>query len=168
MRWLLAAFCGTVSVMKFSRKKQTRSFQSLPPSLRLRLHLPAPRPLSSVFAHPLSLRSRTVRHGTARTRTRKKKKKVGVALASLTGDQRLQDTLLMVFSGERFKSLLDCSLNSLNEDVNSFTRDLPNLEKSLFNAGYRTSEEYVGWKSRAFNKLATSKVIQGKVKRQRL
>eukprot|EP00752_Nemacystus_decipiens_P004561 g4163.t1 len=93
---------------------------------------------------------------------------VGVALAALTGDQRLQDTLLMVFSGERFKSLLDCSLNSLNEDVNSFTRDLPNLEKSLFSAGYRTSEEYVGWKSRVFNKLATSKVIQGKVKRQRL
>lgn len=93
---------------------------------------------------------------------------MGVALAALTGDQRLQDTLLMVFSGERFKRLLDCSLNSLNEDVNSFTRDLPNLEKSLFSAGYRTSEEYVGWKSRAFNKLATSKVIQGKVKRQRL
>lgn len=60
---------------------------------------------------------------------------VGVSLATLTGDQRLQDTLLMVFSGERFKRLLDCSLNSLNEDVNSFTRDLPNLEKSLFNAG---------------------------------
>ncbi|CAM9887482.1 unnamed protein product [Ectocarpus sp. 4 AP-2014] len=93
---------------------------------------------------------------------------VGVVLASLMGDQRLQDTLLMVFSGERFKRLLDCSLNSLNEDVNSFTRDLPNLEKSLFNAGYRSSEEYVGWKSRAFNKLATSKVIQGKVKRQKL
>ncbi|CAN0382574.1 unnamed protein product [Scytosiphon promiscuus] len=74
----------------------------------------------------------------------------------------------MVFSGERFKKLLDCSLNSLNEDVNSFTRDLPNLEKSLFSAGYRSSEEYVGWKSRAFNKLAMSKVIQGKVKRQRL
>ncbi|CAM9320591.1 unnamed protein product [Hapterophycus canaliculatus] len=93
---------------------------------------------------------------------------VGVSLASLTGDQRLQDTLLMVFSGERFKRLLDCSLNSLNEDVNSFTRDLPNLEKSLFNSGYRSSEEYVGWKSRAFNKLAMSKVIQGKVKRQRI
>lgn len=93
---------------------------------------------------------------------------VGVVLATLTGDQRLQDTLLMVFSGERFKRLLDCSLNSLNEDVNSFTRDLPNLEKSLFDAGYRASAEYVGWKSRAFNKLATSKVIQGKVKRQRL
>ncbi|CAM9847876.1 unnamed protein product, partial [Laminaria digitata] len=93
---------------------------------------------------------------------------VGVALASLTDDQRLQDTLLMVFSGERFKRLLDCSLNSLNEDVNAFTRDLPNLEKSLFNAGYRSSEEYVGWKSRAFNKLAMSKVIQGKMKRQRI
>eukprot|EP00904_Undaria_pinnatifida_P000017 jgi/Undpi1/10015/HiC_scaffold_28.g12469.m1 len=93
---------------------------------------------------------------------------VGVALASLTDDQRLQDTLLVVFSGERFKRLLDCSLNSLNEDVNAFTRDLPNLEKSLFNAGYRSSEEYVGWKSRAFNKLAMSKVIQGKVKRQRI
>lgn len=93
---------------------------------------------------------------------------VGVALASLTDDQRLQDTLLMVFSGERFKRLLDCSLNSLNEDVNAFTRDLPNLEKSLFRAGYRASEEYVGWKSRAFNKLVASKVIQGKVKRQRI
>lgn len=93
---------------------------------------------------------------------------VGVALASLMGDQRLQDTLLMVFSGERFKQLLDLSLNSLNEDVNTFTRDLPNLEKSLFDAGYRSSEEYVGWKSRAFNKLAMSKVIKGKIKRQRL
>ena len=93
---------------------------------------------------------------------------VGVALASLTDDQRLKDTLLMVFSGERFKRLLDCSLNSLNEDVNAFTRDLPHLEKNLFNAGYRSSEEYVGWKSRAFNKLAMSKVIQGKVKRQRI
>lgn len=92
---------------------------------------------------------------------------VGVALAALTDDRRLQDTLLMVFSGERFKRLLDCSLNSLNEDVNAFTRDLPNLEKRLFSAGYGSSEEYLGWKSRAFNKLATSKVIQGKVKRQR-
>ncbi|CAM9619183.1 unnamed protein product [Sphacelaria rigidula] len=92
---------------------------------------------------------------------------VGVALAALTDDQRLQETLLMVFSGERFKRLLDCSLNSLNEDVHTFTRELPNLEKSLFDAGYQASEEYVGWKSRAFNKLAMSKVIQGKVKRQR-
>ena len=73
----------------------------------------------------------------------------------------------MAFSGERFKRLLDCSLNSLNEDANAFTRDLPNLEKGLFASGYESSEEYVDWKSRAFNKLATSRVIQNKVKRQR-
>lgn len=83
-------------------------------------------------------------------------------------DVRLMDTLLMVFSGERFRKLLDCSLNSLNEDVNAFTRDLPNLEKRLFDTGYRASQEYVEWKSRIFNKLARSKVIEGKVKRQRL
>lgn len=93
---------------------------------------------------------------------------IGVALASMMGDERLQDTLLMAFSGERFKRLLDCSLNSLNEDANTFTRDLPNLEKDLFTAGYQSSEEYVDWKSRAFNKLATSKVIKNKVKRRRI
>lgn len=89
--------------------------------------------------------------------------RVGVTLAALTDDQFLHATLLALFSGERFKRVLDCALNSLNEDVHAFTRELPDLEKGLFETGYRASEEYLSWKSRLFNKLAASKVIEGKV-----
>lgn len=84
-------------------------------------------------------------------------------VSSLMGDQYLSNILLMLFSGERFKKLLDCALNSFNEDVHTFTRELPDLEKSLFDTGYTASEEYVEWKSRLFNKLGTSKVIEAKV-----
>ncbi|CAN0202822.1 unnamed protein product [Discosporangium mesarthrocarpum] len=92
---------------------------------------------------------------------------VGGVLARLCNDKPLQDKLLSVFSGDRFRRLLDCSLNSLNEDITPITRELPYLERRLFDAGYQASEEYVRWKSRTLNKLSTSKVLQGKSKRQR-
>ncbi|CAM9848663.1 unnamed protein product [Choristocarpus tenellus] len=92
---------------------------------------------------------------------------IGGVLAGLLNDRKLQDTLLVVFSGDRFRRLLDCSLNSLNEDITSFTRELPSLERRLFNAGYQASDEYFRWKSRTLNRLTTSRVLQGKNKRKR-
>jgi GINS complex protein len=83
---------------------------------------------------------------------------VGGIVARMMGDSQLENLLLDVFCGERFKKLLDCSLNSANNDIAAYTRTLPASERKLFDAGYDTNDEYIKWKSRENMLLKASRL----------
>jgi hypothetical protein len=83
---------------------------------------------------------------------------VGGIVARMMGDSQLENLLLDVFCGERFKKLLDCSLNSANNDIAAYTRTLPASERKLFDAGYDTNDEYIKWKSREDMLLKASRL----------
>lgn len=87
--------------------------------------------------------------------------KVGHSLARLQRDDALLRTLRMTYSGERFRGILDASLNSRGEDVTDLLQDLPNAERRLFRSGALGADDYGEYKSGRHRKLGISKVLAG-------
>ncbi|KDO34223.1 hypothetical protein SPRG_19061 [Saprolegnia parasitica CBS 223.65] len=78
----------------------------------------------------------------------------------------IDEILRVAFGGERYKAILDQSMNSHDEDTTEFTRKLTEYEKDLFLAGVDDAEDFLRWKGRENGLIACAKVIQMK-KRKR-
>ncbi|OQR81606.1 hypothetical protein THRCLA_11585 [Thraustotheca clavata] len=80
--------------------------------------------------------------------------------------QAIDDILRVAFGGERYKAILDHSMNSHDEDTTEFTRKLTEFEKELFQAGLDDAEDFLSWKRRDNDLIKCAKVIHMK-KRKR-
>ncbi|OQR84769.1 hypothetical protein ACHHYP_12977 [Achlya hypogyna] len=78
----------------------------------------------------------------------------------------IDEILRIAFGGERYKQILDQSMNSHDEDTTEFTRKLTEFEKELFHAGVDDAEDFLRWKGRENGHIACAKVMQMK-KRKR-
>jgi hypothetical protein len=85
---------------------------------------------------------------------------VGTVLAKVKNDQHLHRTMRMAFSGQRFRNILDASLNSGGDDMTDFLKDLPHSEKKLFEAGFQGSSEYASYKQGGHVKITAAKVVE--------
>jgi hypothetical protein len=96
---------------------------------------------------------------------------MGKSLAALEGmdpEGELHNALRQAFSGERFKQVLDHSLNTRDEDIREFTDHLTAMEQRLFDAGYQASTDFIGWKSRQKDTIQVSAAVARETKRQRV
>jgi GINS complex subunit 3 len=84
----------------------------------------------------------------------------GTALARAKRDEHLQRTMRMVFSGQRFRDILDASLNSGGDDMTDFLKDLPHAERILFNAGFVGSREYEAYKKGTHAQIGMAEVLK--------
>ncbi len=66
-------------------------------------------------------------------------------------------------AGERFRDILNYSLNSRGEDTTRFTRRLTEIEKKLFMAGSASAKDYHAWKSRRTEAIRASSILTGSV-----
>ena len=55
--------------------------------------------------------------------------------ASLSGASSLRSSLVKLFGGHRLVQTIDWAVNSQDEDVSSYTRNLPDYERRLFDVG---------------------------------
>ncbi|KAF0682854.1 Aste57867_25041 [Aphanomyces stellatus] len=88
-------------------------------------------------------------------------------LANETESQEIDDILRIGFGGERYKQILDQSMNSYDEDTTEFTRKLTEYEKDLFQAGVNDAQDFLRWRERKNELISSSKVVQIK-KRKRI
>lgn len=88
---------------------------------------------------------------------------VGNMLARIKRDEHLQRSMRMTFSGQRFRNILDASLNSAGADMTEFLKDLPVAERRLFRAGSEGSEQYTTFKKRGHHKLTVPKVLENQM-----
>lgn len=86
---------------------------------------------------------------------------VGEVLSRVKRDDELQKKLRMAFSGERFKRIMDLAFSSHNQDVREESQLFTDLERQLFDAGYRGVHELLEWKSRKQRTLTASSAVQG-------
>ena len=91
---------------------------------------------------------------------------VGLHLSVLLADGSLPAALRRVLAS-RFSDIFDSSTNSRNEDITLMMRDLTNLERELFEAGYNAANSLYRWKTRELTRLATAEVLKRGVKRGR-
>lgn len=68
--------------------------------------------------------------------------------------------LLRTVLAKRYAGVLDISTNSLGQDTTYFTRQLTNLERNLFEAGYWNTSAFYAWKTRRMEKLTTSSIMR--------
>jgi hypothetical protein len=71
----------------------------------------------------------------------------------------------MTFSGQRFRDILDASLNSgsVKDDMTDFLKDLPVAERRIFKAGSEGSEQYTAFKRRTHQKLTVPKLLENQI-----
>ncbi|KAF0732961.1 hypothetical protein Ae201684_010069 [Aphanomyces euteiches] len=81
--------------------------------------------------------------------------------------QEIEDILRVAFGGERYKMILDQSMNSHDEDTTEFTRKLTEFEKQLFQAGMNDANDFLRWRERKNEVISSAKVVQIK-KRKRI
>ena len=60
--------------------------------------------------------------------------------------QYLRGTLLKTFTGERLRETLDWSLSSVGDDVTSYTSQLTEMERRLFQCGAVAATAHLRWK----------------------
>jgi hypothetical protein len=75
-------------------------------------------------------------------------------------DSDLLRTLRFAFSGERFRHILDWSLNSRSEDSTDVTQDLTYAEDGIFQAGKDGAAEYDRWKRGLTSVMKASQVLK--------
>lgn len=92
---------------------------------------------------------------------------LGMELSALANDGSLPSTLRKVLA-TRFSSIFDRSTNSRNEDTTLMMRDLTNMERTLFEAGYESASTLYRWKTRQLTRLATADIFKRGMKRARL
>jgi hypothetical protein len=88
-------------------------------------------------------------------------------LAGILEDEELKKSLRVAFTGERFRRILDQSLNSRNEDTTSVVEKLTDMERSLFRKGHDSAEAYFDWKTRKAQKIRASALVKRSLKRAR-
>jgi hypothetical protein len=93
-------------------------------------------------------------------------KKVMPLIANEEEGLAIDEILRVAFGGERYKQILDQSMNSHDEDTTEFTRKLTQFEKELFVAGVNDAEDFLSWKDRENELILSAKVSQIK-KRKR-
>ena len=71
----------------------------------------------------------------------------GLKLVRALDDADMRLILSETYSGERFKQILDWSVNSVNEDITHFTKNLSHSELRLFDSGFLASVAVQRWKS---------------------
>ena len=81
-------------------------------------------------------------------------------------DDELRKSLRVAFSGERFRRILDQSLNSRNEDTTAVVERLTNMERTLFHKGYDAAEAFHDWKTRKAHKIRASALVKRSLKRK--
>ena len=77
----------------------------------------------------------------------------------------INDALRVTFAGERFREILDTSLNSRDEDLSLFKSRLSDTEMRLFRAGMAASQDYYRWRSRQLGTIERSEAMGGKRRR---
>ncbi|XP_041376292.1 DNA replication complex GINS protein PSF3-like [Gigantopelta aegis] len=74
--------------------------------------------------------------------------------------------LLKTFQA-RFRRIMDCSQNVLNEDTSVVTSKLDEMERSLFSDGQKGLNDFNRWEKRETEKLSTSHMVRNHRKRKR-
>ncbi|KAE9339297.1 hypothetical protein PF008_g11637 [Phytophthora fragariae] len=81
--------------------------------------------------------------------------------------QEIDEILRLCFGGERYRSLLNNAMSSLDEDTTEFTRKLTLDEKKLFDAGIRDAKDFIQWKGRNAETIATATVFERSLKKRK-
>uniref|UniRef100_K3W7Q5 Uncharacterized protein n=1 Tax=Globisporangium ultimum (strain ATCC 200006 / CBS 805.95 / DAOM BR144) TaxID=431595 RepID=K3W7Q5_GLOUD len=95
---------------------------------------------------------------------------VGQHLLPLVDEEsgkEIEEILRLSFGGERYRDILNNSMNSLDEDTTEFTRKLTEEEKKLFQAGVRDSNDFIQWKGRKAEVITTAAVVERSTKRRK-
>ena len=96
--------------------------------------------------------------------------KIGTAIAQLVNRneaREVEDVLRVAFGGERYRQILDESMNSRDEDTTEFTRKLTHLEKELFEKGLLGASDFYSWKNRSAGLLRCASLLDVSRKRRR-
>ena len=59
---------------------------------------------------------------------------------------KLRRMLQSTYSGERLRQTMDWTMNSINNDVSEYTKNLSLLERKLFDLGAVSSKDHYSWK----------------------
>ena len=68
----------------------------------------------------------------------------------------LRRTLIVTYSGDRMRRILDWTLSSIDDDVTNFTRRLTCLEMILFREGAAAASAHASWKANGSRRIAVS------------
>ncbi|KAG7399242.1 DNA replication complex GINS protein PSF3 [Phytophthora boehmeriae] len=79
----------------------------------------------------------------------------------------IDEIMRLAFGGERYRDILNNSMSSLDEDTTEFTRKLTQDEKKLFNAGARDAKDFIQWKGRNAETIATAAVVERSLKKRK-
>ncbi|KAK8730729.1 hypothetical protein OTU49_007894 [Cherax quadricarinatus] len=91
----------------------------------------------------------------------------GQHLLPLAGPEApILGTLLVETLRERLRSIMDTSLNSLEDEASSHTTKLDELERSLFRTGRKTFHDHRLWLSRRAHIVTTSPMVEQHNKRK--
>jgi hypothetical protein len=80
----------------------------------------------------------------------------------------IDEILRLAFGGDRFREILNNSMNAMNEDTTEFTRKLTEDEKQLFSAGARDLKDFMLWKGRHADVISAAAVVDRTSKRRKL
>ncbi|TMW60812.1 hypothetical protein Poli38472_000854 [Pythium oligandrum] len=81
--------------------------------------------------------------------------------------KEIEEILRLAFGGDRYRGIMNNSMNSLDEDTTEFTRKLTEEEKKLFQAGVHDSKDFTQWKGRHADVISAASVIERSSKRRR-
>ncbi|RLN99961.1 hypothetical protein DYB28_001929 [Aphanomyces astaci] len=81
--------------------------------------------------------------------------------------QEIEGILRVAFGGERYKQILDQSMNSYDEDTTEFTRKLTEFEKDLYAAGVNDAQDFLRWRERKNDIIESAKVTQIKKRKRK-
>ncbi|GLD91886.1 hypothetical protein PINS_up000419 [Pythium insidiosum] len=82
--------------------------------------------------------------------------------------KEIQEILRLAFGGDRYREILNNSMNTLQEDTTEFTRKLTEEEKALFQAGVQDAKDFMHWKGRRADVITAASVIQRSSKRRKM
>lgn len=80
----------------------------------------------------------------------------------------IKEIMRLAFGGERYRDILNNSMNSLDEDTTEFTRKLTEEEKMLFQAGVQDSTDFIQWKGRKTEVITAAAVVERAAKRRKV
>lgn len=86
---------------------------------------------------------------------------VGLALSTLVPHEEgvTLPTAVRVALAARVAHIIDFALNSIREDVSTFSGPLTDLERSLFTSGLHFAKDRDAWKRKAASRIGTSTVV---------
>lgn len=96
--------------------------------------------------------------------------KIGSNLTELldeTDSEEVKELLRIAFGGERYRRILDQSMNSRDEDTTEFTRKLTHMEKELFEKGLLGARDFYEWKNRSAGILRCASILDSERKKRR-